>query len=417
MDKLRIRGGKPLEGSVRVAGAKNAALPILAASVLTREPLALRNVPRLRDVSTMLELLAGLGVRHEWTGPNELRLQTLEETAFTAPYDLVRTMRASILVLGPLLAARGRARVSRPGGCAIGARPVDLHIQAMELLGASAETRAGYIDARTDALTGGEIDFPKVSVTGTENAMMAAVLAQGTTVLRNAAREPEVVDLAAFLAALGAKIEGAGTGTIRIEGVRRLGGGEHEIVPDRIEAGTWLAAAAITGGSVTVEGCRPEHMDAVLAVLRDSGVMLEVGEGRIQAWRKGDLRARDVATAEYPGFPTDMQAQTMAVMTQAQGESVIEEHIFENRFQHVSELARMGARVELDGVRATVHGPAGLQGSEVMATDLRASASLVLAGLAAEGETVLHRVYHLDRGYEGLEGKVSALGGTIERVK
>jgi UDP-N-acetylglucosamine 1-carboxyvinyltransferase len=418
MDRLRIRGGVPLEGEVVAAGAKNAALPILAASLLTDEPLLLRRVPRLNDVETMLRLLQYLGCEHEWREDGALRVRLAGEESSTAPYDLVKTMRASVLVLGPLVARRETARVSLPGGCAIGARPVDLHLQALGELGAEISLVHGYVEAsRGGRLHGAFLDFPSVTVTGTENALMAAVLAEGETEIRNAAREPEVVALAEALRAMGARIEGAGTSVLRIEGMERLHGAEISIVPDRIEAGTYLVAGAITGGAVTVRGCVPDHMDALLGTLASCGAGVERGPDSVHVWRAGPLRAEDVATAPYPGFPTDLQAQFLALMTQAEGTSTVTETIFENRFQHVLELQRMGARVEISGSAARVHGPTPLQGAEVMSTDLRASACLVLAGLVAEGETMVHRIYHLDRGYEDLEGKLRSLGGRVVRIR
>jgi len=418
MDRLRIQGGRPLEGEVVAAGAKNAALPILAAALLTDEPLVLARVPRLKDVETMLRLLQYLGAEHEWRPDGTLWIRMAGEESSTAPYDLVKTMRASVLVLGPLAARRGVARVSLPGGCAIGARPVDLHLHALEALGAEISLDHGYVEARCGRrLRGGIVAFPAVTVTGTENALMAAVLARGTTEIRNAAREPEVVALAGALNAMGAKVEGAGTSLLRVQGVERLHGATLSVIPDRIEVGTYLIAGAITGGKVTVKGCVPDHLDALLAALAACGAGVERGADSVHVWGAGPLRPHDVATAPYPGFPTDLQAQFLALLTQAEGTATVTETIFENRFQHVLELQRMGARIEIAGSVARVHGPTRLQGAEVMSTDLRASACLVLAGLVAEGETVVHRVYHLDRGYEDLEGKIRALGGRISRIR
>ena len=415
MDRLRIEGGRALSGSVRVSGAKNAALPALAAALLTGGELRLDNVPDVRDVHTLVKLLSDLGARCERMGRHRWALSTPEITCHEAPYELVRTMRASVLVLGPLVARCGRARVSLPGGCAIGSRPIDRHLAGLEALGADIHLEHGYIEARADRLRGADVSFSAPTVTGTENLMMAATLARGKTVLRNAAREPEVADLARLLVALGARIDGAGTETITIDGVDALGAAEHRLIPDRIEAGTFLIAAAITGGKITLEDVEPGHLDAVLEQLRRVGLSLEKGAGWIRIGNGRPLRAADVATAPYPGFPTDLQAQYMVLVTQAGGASRISETIFESRFMHAPELRRMGASIAISGAEAVVDGPTPLTGAEVTASDLRASASLVLAGLAARGETTIHRVYHLDRGYEAIETKLRTLGARIER--
>jgi UDP-N-acetylglucosamine 1-carboxyvinyltransferase len=407
-------------GRVAVSGAKNAALPAMAAALLTAEPLHLMNLPRVRDIFTMKKLLEQMGVEAEPGGfqPNGVltlraeRLDTLE-----APYELVKTMRASVLTLGPLLARAGRARVALPGGCAIGARPIDLHLKGLERLGAELSVEHGYVNARARRLRGTHIQFDKITVTGTENLMMAASLAEGETLLENAAREPEVQDLAALLRAMGAQVEGDGSTTIRIQGVPRLQGARHRICPDRIEAGTLFLAAAITGGELEVSNCDCRHLHAVLHQLEEIGATVqEKDQSRVVVGARQPLRGVDVSTAEYPGFPTDMQAQYMALMTQAQGTSVITESIFENRFLHALEMTRMGAHITVEGHQAVVRGRTPLTGANVIASDLRASASLVLAGLAAEGETVVERVYHLDRGYERIEEKLSAVGARIRRV-
>ncbi|UCF68233.1 MAG: UDP-N-acetylglucosamine 1-carboxyvinyltransferase [Acidobacteriota bacterium] len=417
MDKLVIEGGSALSGTVRVSGAKNASLPALAASLLTGDELRLDNVPDVRDVSTLLQLLSDLGCRAERLGRHRWALSTTKILSHEAPWELVRKMRASVLVLGPLVARHGHARVSLPGGCAIGARPIDRHLDGLERLGAEIKLEHGYIEARADRLRGAEVTFEDATVTGTENVMMAACLARGTTVLRNAAREPEVVDLAQLLITMGARIDGHGTRTIIIEGVDELHGAEHAIIADRIEAGTLLIAAAITGGRVTLEGVEPAHLEAVLARLRQVGLELECGKRWMRLGNGRPLRAHDMVTEPYPGFPTDLQAQYMVLMTQAGGVSRISEQIFEHRFMHVPELERMGAAIALSGHVATIEGPTPLTGAEVTASDLRASACLVLAGLAARGTTVVHRVYHLDRGYEQLESKLAALGARIERMR
>ena len=420
MDRFLIQGGKPLEGRVTVNGAKNAALPAMAAALLTDETVVLHNVPRVRDIGTMRSLLDELGVdsavTHDEIGNTvEIRARRLIDAQ--APYELVKQMRASILVLGPLLARFGEARVSLPGGCAIGARPVNLHLKGLEKLGAAITLEHGYIHARASRLKGSHFYFDTASVTGTENLMMAAVLAEGETVLENAAREPEVEDLAALLTRMGASIEGAGTDRLRINGVNALHGAEHRIIPDRIEAGTFLAAAGITGGRLVLDHVEPMHLKAVTAKLEGLGVKITVrGECELEACGSQDLRAAEVTTQEYPGFPTDMQAQYMALATQAKGSSVITETIFENRYLHALELVRMGADVHVEGQRAVVRGRTPLSGAPVQASDLRASASLVLAALAATGETVIDRVYHIDRGYERIEERLMKVGARIRRV-
>jgi UDP-N-acetylglucosamine 1-carboxyvinyltransferase len=415
MDKIVITGGKRLEGEVRVSGAKNAALPILASVLLGGGECTLRNVPQVRDVLTMTQLLQLLGATVKVEGDCVvMNLEALRSSE--APYDLVRTMRASVVVLGPLLARWGEAMVSLPGGCAIGPRPVNLHLAGLEQLGASVKLEHGYIKARASQLKGGRICLDYPTVTGTENLMMAACLAKGTTVIENAAREPEVVDLAAFLVKRGARIFGAGSDTITIEGVRALHGADHEVIPDRIEAGTYLTAGAITGGDVCVKDCRPQHLEAVTAKLREAGAQVTEGKEWIRIQAPGRLRSVDVKTYPYPGFATDMQAQIMALMCVAQGTSVITETVFESRFMHVPELRRMGAVIKVEGNHAVVTGIAALSGAPVMASDLRASAGLVVAGLAAEGETEVSRVYHLDRGYERFEEKLTSLGAAVRRV-
>jgi UDP-N-acetylglucosamine 1-carboxyvinyltransferase len=416
MDKLAIDGGTPLRGEVRVSGAKNAALPILCASLLTAEPLELANVPQLNDVTTMRSLLAQMGVGIHAGAAGSLTLDAARIDWPLAPYELVKTMRASILALGPLLARCGEARVSLPGGCAIGLRPVDQHVKGLEAMGAAIDLDHGYIDAK-GRLRGARIVFDLVTVTGTENLMMAATLADGATVLENAAREPEVVDLARCLTAMGARIAGAGTERITIEGVPALRGARHAIMPDRIETGTFLAAVTATGGDVTVVATRPEALETVLDKLREAGATIDTGNDTIRIRRSGPLRAFNLRTAPHPGFPTDMQAQFMAFATMAEGTSVITESIFENRMMHVQELQRLGADIEVEGNAAIVKGVGRLTGATVMATDLRASACLVIAGLVAEGKTVVDRIYHLDRGYEKIERKLSALGARIARVQ
>jgi len=417
MDKLIITGGAALNGDVRISGAKNAALPVLMASLLTREPLFVRNVPHLHDITTTMELLGRMGVGLEIDEKLNITTDTSTLDSVVAPYELVKTMRASILVLGPLLAHFGEAEVSLPGGCAIGSRPVNLHIKGLEAMGAEIRIEDGYIKARAERLRGARIFMDTVSVTGTENLMMAATLADGTSVIENAAREPEVVDLANCLNNMGARVNGAGTDEIVIEGVERLHGGEHAVIPDRIETGTYLVAAAITGGSVMVRDTQPHLLEAVLDKLRQAGCQLDIGDDWIRLRApETRLRAVDIRTAPYPGFPTDMQAQFMVLNTIAEGTGTITETIFENRFMHAHELQRMGARIDLQGNTAIVRGVERLKGAPVMATDLRASASLALAGLVAHGETVIDRIYHIDRGYEGIEEKLARLGAHIRRV-
>ncbi len=410
-------GGRPLSGMVRIAGAKNAALPELCAALLTERPVILDNVPGVVDTKTMARVLEALGVSIESRVGGTLELEATSVTSVEAPYELVKTMRASVLVLGPLLARTGRARVSLPGGCAIGARPINLHLQAFSKMGAEIAVEHGYVEARADRLVGAEISFDTVTVTGTENLMMAAALADGETVLLNAACEPEVTDLAELLTGMGARIEGAGTSRIRIEGVPELSGARHEVIPDRIETATYVAACAIAGGEIEIVGCNPQHVRAVTDKLRETGVRIEEGPDNLRVRTPRMLEAANVKTLPYPGFPTDMQAQYSALMTQARGVSTISETIFENRFMHVAELDRMGARIRVDGRTALVTGPAALTGAQVMATDLRASACLVLAGLAASGETVVDRVYHLDRGYFRIDEKLRGLGADIERIR
>ena len=416
MDKLRITGGRALEGEIRISGAKNAALPIMCASLLTAKPLTLTNVPALRDVSTMARLLGQMGLRIE-RSPEHVVLHAPNIEDPTASYDLVKTMRASVLVLGPLLARCGRAKVSLPGGCAIGARPVDQHVKGLEAMGATIAIEHGYMHATAERLHGARIVMELVTVTGTENLMMAAALAEGETLIENAAREPEVVDLARCLTAMGAKIEGAGTAVIRIHGLRTLGGAEHRVMPDRIETGTYLAAAAAAGGKVRLTGAAPDSLDATLEKLRDAGAKVTVAGSSIELEAAQRPNSVSVRTAPYPGFATDMQAQFMALATVARGTAVITETIFENRFMHALEMQRLGADIQLEGNTAVVNGVARLQGARVMATDLRASAGLVIAGLVAEGETLVDRIYHLDRGYEALEAKLAALGARVQRLR
>jgi UDP-N-acetylglucosamine 1-carboxyvinyltransferase len=412
--RLVIEGGVPLRGDVRVSAAKNAALPLLAASLLSPEPVVLENVPRLADITTIRALLERLGTEIEdRDGHTVVRTPTLR--SIEAPYDLVSTMRASVLVLGPLLARAGRARVSLPGGCAIGARPIDLHLRGLERLGAEVTLSQGYVEARAARLKGARIVFDLVTVTGTENLMMAASLAEGTTVLENAAREPEIPDLARLLTAMGARVYGAGTERIEIEGVPDLGGARHRIIPDRVEAGTFLVAGAITGGDVTVRDVVPAHLGAILSKLEATGAFVEIGADHVRIRMTGRPRPTDVVTNPYPGFATDMQAQIMSLLGLAEGSSVITETIFENRFQHAAELRRLGAAIEIEGSRAVIRGVPDYQGAPVMATDLRASASLVLGGLAAAGTTEVSRVYHLDRGYEAMEQKLLGLGARLRR--
>jgi UDP-N-acetylglucosamine 1-carboxyvinyltransferase len=418
MDRIRIRGGRPLSGEIKVGGAKNAALPLMVAGMLTDDPLVLSNVPRLADIATMTLLLQQHGIAVD-PFTNDGRTLSLGGaiTNTEAPYDIVRKMRASFLVLGPLLARSGEARVSLPGGCGIGARPIDLHLKALEQMGARIELEGGYIDARIDGrLRGTTIVFPFVSVGATENVLMAATLAEGRTVLANAAREPEIGDLAACLVAMGARIEGIGSDKLTIDGVDALHGAQHAIIPDRIETGSYACAAAISGGSVFLRDARLDHLGATVRILREAGVdIIEEADG-LMIKRLNGLHGADVMTEPYPGFPTDMQAQYMALMSVAEGASMVTETIFENRFMHVPELNRMGARINVHGSSAIVRGVPGLSGAPVMATDLRASLSLILAGLAAQGETIVNRVYHLDRGYEAVEQKLAACGADIERI-
>ena len=419
MDKLLIRGGRALEGEVTISGAKNAALPELCAALLTAEPVTLTNVPRLQDVSTTLKLLRNMGMKAERSEaqPDTVALDASGITSPEAPYDLVKTMRASILVLGPLLARFGEATVSLPGGCAIGSRPVDQHIKGLQAMGANIVVEHGYIIAKTPRLKGARITTDMVTVTGTENLLMAATLAEGETVLENAAQEPEIPDLAEMLIGMGAKIEGHGTSRIRIQGVDRLHGTAHRIVPDRIETGTFLCAVAATGGDVILRRANAAHLDAVIEKLRDAGVTVEAGDDWIRVKMHARPRAVSFRTSEYPAFPTDMQAQFMALNCIAEGSSKVSETIFENRFMHVNELVRLGARIEVDGHTAVLNGVDKLSGAIVMATDLRASASLVIAGLVADGETVVDRIYHLDRGYDQMEAKLRGIGADIERIK
>jgi UDP-N-acetylglucosamine 1-carboxyvinyltransferase len=417
LDKLQIQGGTPLEGEVRISGAKNATLPILAAALLADDPVVIGNVPHLQDVTTTIELLGQMGARVTIDEHMHIEVDPSTVTECFAPYDLVKTMRASILVLGPLVARFGRADVSLPGGCAIGARPVNIHVAGLQAMGADITIEGGYIRARAARLTGARLLLDTVTVTGTENLMMAATLADGDTVIENAAREPEVVDLANFLIAMGAKIRGAGTDKILIEGVQRLRGTHYEVLPDRIESGTYLVAGAITRGHVRVKNTRPEHLDAVMGKLREAGARVDQGDNWIEVDMRGRRpRAVDVRTAPYPAFPTDMQAQFAALNTIAEGVGTITETIFENRFMHMLEMRRLGAEIRLEGNTAIIKGVNKLMAAPVMATDLRASASLVLAGLVAEGRTDVERIYHIDRGYEAIEEKLAQLGAQIRRV-
>lgn len=419
MDKLVIRGGNPLVGTVRVSGAKNAALPAMAAALLTEDTVILENIPQVRDIVTERNLLSAMGAEVELgygRAQHRTTISCRNLVNAEASYDLVKTMRASTLVLGPLVARLGHARVSLPGGCAIGARPIDLHLKGLEALGAFITQEHGYIEARTDRLKGAHIAFDKITVTGTEDILMAATLAEGETVLENCACEPEVVDLVELLIKMGAHIQGAGTRTIRVRGVAKLNGARHRIISDRIEAGTFIVAAALTGGDLTVANCEPEQVDALLSKLRDCGVQVQTNADSVRVTNNGPLQSADVATEEYPGFPTDMQAQYMALATQADGTSTITENIFENRFMHALELVRMGANIKVEGHRAIVHGKTPLSGAAVLASDLRASASLVLAALVADGETIIDRVYHIDRGYERIEEKLRSAGAQIRRI-
>jgi UDP-N-acetylglucosamine 1-carboxyvinyltransferase len=420
MDKFVIRGGNPLVGTVRVSGAKNSALPCMAAAILTEDEVTLENVPQVRDIETERKLLASMGAQ---VGPREgraldritINCRTLSDPV--ARYEIVKTMRASSLVLGPLVARAGMARVAMPGGCAIGGRPIDLHIKGLEKMGAVITQQHGYLEARAERLRGAHLVFDKITVTGTEDLLMAAVLAEGETVMENCAREPEVTDLAALLTAMGAHIQGAGTATITVQGVTSLHGARYRINPDRIEAGTFLIAGAITRGDLIVSNCKPSHLGAVIAKLQEAGVLVEVlGPEAVRVRTHGPLHAADISTEEYPGFPTDMQAQYMALATQAEGVSQVRENIFENRFMHVQELIRMGANIKVNGSIATLQGRAPLSAAAVMCSDLRASASLVLAALVADGESILDRVYHMDRGYERIEEKLRAVGAQIRRL-
>jgi UDP-N-acetylglucosamine 1-carboxyvinyltransferase len=420
MDRFVIRGGNPLVGTIRVSGAKNSALPCMAAAILTEDEVTLDNIPQVRDIETERRLLASMGAKVELRdeqaqGRTTICCRTLSDPE--AKYEIVKTMRASSLVLGPLVARAGMARVAMPGGCAIGGRPIDLHIRGLEKMGATITQAHGYLEARVDRLRGAHLVFDKITVTGTEDLLMAAVLAEGETLMENCAREPEVTDLAALLTAMGAKIEGAGTSMIRVQGVSRLHGAHYRINPDRIEAGTFLVAGAITGGDLMVANCNPAHLSAVISKLEETGVRVDIlGPDTVRVRTDGRLRAADISTEEYPGFPTDMQAQYMALATQAEGVSIIKENIFENRFMHVQELVRMGANIKVDGNMATVRGPARLSAAAVMCSDLRASASLVLAALVADGESILDRVYHMDRGYERIEDKLRGVGAQIRRM-
>jgi UDP-N-acetylglucosamine 1-carboxyvinyltransferase len=428
MDKFVVRGGNPLLGTIKVSGAKNSALPCMAAAILTEDEIILENIPQVRDIETERKLLVSMGAEVE-LGYGRAQHRTHIKCGIlsdpVAKYEIVKTMRASSLVLGPLIARTGIARVAMPGGCAIGGRPIDLHINGLEAMGATITQDHGYLEARSPndgkgPLKGAHIVFDKITVTGTEDLLMAATLAEGESVFENCAREPEVTDLAALLTAMGAKIEGAGTGTIRIQGVAKLHGARHRINPDRIEAGTFLIAGAITGGDLNVDCCEPKHLSALIAKLEQCGVKIDVGEDNVRIRSGGadggELKAADITTEEYPGFPTDMQAQYMALATQAEGTSTVTENIFENRFMHVQELIRMGANITISGRTATVRGKSPLQSAAVMCSDLRASASLVLAALVADGETILDRVYHLDRGYEHFEEKLRGVGAQIRRM-
>ena len=419
MDKLVIRGGEPLLGTIRVSGAKNAALPCMAAALLTDEPVILENIPQVRDIETTRNLLAAMGAEVELGYGRAQHRTTIHCKTLAAPeasYELVKTMRASTLVLGPLVARCGHARVSLPGGCAIGSRPIDLHIKGLERLGAKITQDHGYVEATTQRLKGAEIVFDKITVTGTEDLLMAATLAEGETIMQNCAREPEVADLAALLNKMGAKIEGAGTSIIRVQGVTKLHGARHRIIPDRIEAGTFIIAAALTAGDLNITGCDPQHLGALMAKLAEVGVKTRQNSDSVRVMGDNPLTACDMVTEEYPGFPTDMQAQFMALATQADGTSTITENIFENRFMHAQELTRMGANIKIEGRRAIVRGRSPLSAAAVLASDLRASASLVLAALVADGETIIDRVYHLDRGYENIEEKLRGVGAQIRRI-
>ncbi|HEX8816793.1 MAG TPA: UDP-N-acetylglucosamine 1-carboxyvinyltransferase [Terriglobales bacterium] len=419
MDKFVIRGGTPLLGTVHISGAKNAALPCMAAALLTDEPVILENIPKVRDIETTRKLLTAMGADVELGYGRAHHRTTIHCQNLAAPeasYELVKTMRASTLVLGALVARCGRARVSLPGGCAIGARPIDLHIKGLERLGATITQEHGYVEASAQRLKGAEIVFDKITVTGTEDLLMAAVLAEGETVLQNCACEPEVADLADLLKKMGAKIEGAGTSTIRVKGVAKLKGAKHRIIPDRIEAATFIIAGGMTGGDLNVADCNPAHLSALLQKLAEAGVKTAQGKESVRVMGDNPLKAAAMTTEEYPGFPTDVQAQYMALATQADGASVITENIFENRFMHAQELVRMGANIKIEGRRAIVQGKSALSGAAVLASDLRASASLVLAALVADGETIIDRVYHIDRGYENIEEKLRGVGAQIRRI-
>jgi UDP-N-acetylglucosamine 1-carboxyvinyltransferase len=420
MDKFVIRGGNPLVGTVRISGAKNSALPCMAAAILTEDEVILENIPQVRDIETQRRLLTSMGAEVELGYGRAQHRTTICCRTLSDPeakYEIVKTMRASSLVLGPLLARAGVARVAMPGGCAIGGRPIDLHIKGLEKMGATITQQHGYLVARAERLRGARLVFDKITVTGTEDLLMAAVLAEGESLMENCAREPEVADLAELLVAMGAKIEGAGSSTIRVEGVSRLHGARYRINPDRIEAGTFLIAGAITGGDLIVTNCNPSHLSAVMSKLEEAGARVNIlGPDTVRVREGQRLRAADISTEEYPGFPTDMQAQYMALVTQAEGVSTVQENIFENRFMHVQELARMGANIKVDGRTATVRGPARLSAAAVMCSDLRASASLVLGALVADGESILDRVYHMDRGYERIEEKLRGVGAQIRRM-
>ena len=419
MDKFVIRGGNPLLGTVRISGAKNAALPAMAAALLTEEPVILENIPQVRDIETTRRLLSAMGAEVELGYGRAQHRTTISCRRVSSPeasYELVKTMRASTLVLGPLLARCGRARVSLPGGCAIGARPIDLHIKGLELLGAKIKQEHGYVEASCRRLRGAEILFDKITVTGTEDLLMAATMAEGESVLQNCAREPEVADLASLLNKMGAHIEGAGTATVRVKGVGELHGAKHRIIPDRIEAATFLIAGALTDGDLNIAACDPDHLGALLDKLHEVGISTQRTSDSVRVEGSRNLKAADVVTEEYPGFPTDLQAQYMALATQADGTSVITENIFENRFMHALELVRMGANIKIEGRRAVVGGRSPLSGAAVLASDLRASASLLVAALVADGETIIDRVYHIDRGYENIEEKMRAVGAQIRRL-
>ena len=419
MDKFVIRGGNPLVGTVRVSGAKNSALPCMAAAILTEDEVILENIPQVRDIETERRLLTSMGAQTvaDSSRGNRITINCRTLSDPVAKYEIVKTMRASSLVLGPLVARAGMARVAMPGGCAIGGRPIDLHIKGLEKMGAIIAQEHGYLEARASRLKGAHLVFDKITVTGTEDLLMAAVLADGETVMENSAREPEVADLAALLSAMGAKIQGAGTSVIRVQGVSSLHGANYRINPDRIEAGTFLMAGAITAGDLVVADCNPDHLGAVISKLEEAGAQIDIiGPDAVRVRSGGKLKAADISTEEYPGFPTDMQAQYMALATQSEGVSLVKENIFENRYMHVQELVRMGANIKVDGRTATVRGPASLSAAAVMCSDLRASASLVLAALIADGESILDRVYHMDRGYERFEEKLRAVGAEIQRM-